>query len=57
MRIQLIAALLHSPIQLLHLAFQNCTELRKKYPNGVASDHPAYSSKHDRDKDGYACER
>ncbi|WP_044338087.1 thermonuclease family protein [Rossellomorea aquimaris] len=37
--------------------FQNCTELRKKYPNGVASDHPAYASKHDRDKDNYACER
>lgn len=37
--------------------FQNCTELRKKYPNGVASDHPAYQSKMDRDKDGWACER
>ena len=37
--------------------FKNCTEMRKKYPNGVASDHPAYASKHDRDKDGYACER
>lgn len=38
-------------------SFQNCTELRKKYPNGVASDHPAYQSKMDRDKDGWACER
>jgi micrococcal nuclease len=37
--------------------FQNCTELRKKYPDGVPSDHPAYASKHDRDKDGWACER
>jgi micrococcal nuclease len=37
--------------------YQNCTELRKVYPNGVASDHPAYASKHDRDKDNYACER
>ena len=37
--------------------FQNCTELRKKYPNGVASDHPAYQSKMDRDKDDWACER
>ncbi|WP_169803224.1 excalibur calcium-binding domain-containing protein, partial [Neobacillus novalis] len=37
--------------------FANCTELRKKYPNGVASDHPAYQLKLDRDKDGFACER
>ena len=31
--------------------FSNCTELRKVYPNGVPSDHPAYQSKMDRDKD------
>jgi len=37
--------------------FANCTELRTVYPNGVASSHPAYTSKMDRDKDGYACER
>ncbi|MBD7985171.1 thermonuclease family protein [Sporosarcina sp. Sa2YVA2] len=37
--------------------FQNCTELRKKYPSGVPQGHPAYQSKMDRDKDGYACER
>ena len=37
--------------------FQNCTELRKWYPNGVGSDHPAYAPKHDRDKDGWACEQ
>ncbi|MED3779348.1 thermonuclease family protein [Heyndrickxia sporothermodurans] len=37
--------------------FANCTELRKKYPNGVPSTHPAYQPKMDRDKDGYACER
>nr|WP_285853096.1 thermonuclease family protein [Sporosarcina luteola] len=37
--------------------FQNCTELRKKYPNGVPQGHAAYQSKMDRDKDGYACER
>ncbi|OXS64568.1 micrococcal nuclease [Bacillus sp. V-88] len=37
--------------------YQNCTELRKVYPNGVPSDHPAYASKHDRDKDDWACER
>ncbi|WP_409295985.1 excalibur calcium-binding domain-containing protein [Peribacillus sp. SCS-26] len=37
--------------------YQNCTELRKVYPNGVPAGHPAYASKHDRDKDNYACER
>lgn len=37
--------------------FQNCTELRKVYPDGVPAGHPAYDSKHDRDKDNYACER
>ena len=37
--------------------FKNCTELRKKYPNGVPEGHAAYQSKMDRDKDGYACEK
>lgn len=37
--------------------FANCTELRKKYPNGVPKGHPAYQPKMDRDKDDYACER
>jgi micrococcal nuclease len=37
--------------------FDNCTHLRTKYPNGVASDHPAYQSKMDRDKDNFACEK
>lgn len=37
--------------------FKNCTELRKVYPNGVGKGHPAYQSKMDRDKDGWACER
>jgi len=37
--------------------YKNCTELRKDYPNGVGASHPAYDSKHDRDKDGWACER
>lgn len=37
-------------------SFQNCTEMRIVYPSGVESSHPAYSSKHDRDKDGWACE-
>lgn len=36
--------------------FQNCTELRETYPDGVASNHPAYQPKMDRDKDDYACE-
>ncbi|MEH7392179.1 thermonuclease family protein, partial [Bacillus sp. JJ1474] len=38
-------------------SYKNCTELRKVYPNGVPADHPAYESKHDRDKDNWACER
>lgn len=38
-------------------SFQNCTGLRKVYPNGVPSDHPAYAVKHDRDKDNWACEK
>lgn len=37
-------------------SFQNCTEMRIWYPNGVGADHPAYAPKHDRDKDGWACE-
>ena len=37
--------------------FQNCTELRKTYPNGVPEGHPAYESKMDRDNDGFACEK
>ena len=36
--------------------FQNCKELRKYYPSGVEKGHPAYAGKHDRDKDGWACE-
>ncbi|MDY0407485.1 thermonuclease family protein [Virgibacillus soli] len=36
--------------------FKNCTELRKKYPNGVPKGHPAYQPKMDRDKDNFACE-
>lgn len=38
-------------------SFKNCTELRKVYPDGVSSDHPAYDKKHDRDGDGWACEK
>lgn len=37
--------------------FKNCTEMRKVHPNGVPKGHPAYEPKHDRDKDGWACER
>lgn len=36
--------------------FANCTELRKKYPQGVPASHPAYQAKMDRDHDNYACE-
>ena len=36
--------------------FQNCTELRKKYPGGVKKGHPAYSERMDGNKDGHACE-
>ena len=38
-------------------SYKNCTEMRKVYPNGVPSTHAAYASKHDRDGDGYACEK
>jgi len=38
-------------------SFKNCTEMRKVYPNGVDSSHPAYESKHDRDGDNRACEQ
>nr|WP_281391844.1 S-layer homology domain-containing protein [Bacillus benzoevorans] len=38
-------------------SFQNCTAMREYYPSGVQSSHPAYASKHDRDNDGWACER
>lgn len=36
--------------------FKNCTALKEYYPDGVQKGHPAYASKHDRDKDGWACE-
>lgn len=36
--------------------FENCTDLRGTYPNGVPDGHPAYVPSMDRDKDGYACE-
>lgn len=37
-------------------SYKNCTLLREVYPDGVPQGHPAYASKHDRDKDGWACE-
>ena len=37
--------------------YKNCTELRKDYPNGVPASHPSYEKRHDRDNDGWACER
>ncbi|MET3575331.1 thermonuclease family protein [Bhargavaea ullalensis] len=36
--------------------FENCTELRKVYPDGVKRGHPAYEPRMDGDKDGVACE-
>lgn len=36
--------------------FSNCKELRAVYEFGVPKGHPAYKDKHDRDKDGWACE-
>lgn len=36
--------------------FQNCTAMKKYYPNGVKKGHAAYATKHDRDKDNWACE-
>ena len=38
------------------IKFKNCTELRKVYPKGVPRSHKSYEAKHDRDKDGWACE-
>lgn len=38
-------------------SFKNCTEMRKWYKDGVKKGHPAYAPTHDRDKDGWACER
>lgn len=37
--------------------YKNCTLLREVYPDGVPSDHPAYRSGLDRDRDNWACER
>ena len=45
------------PAPVTQTYFKNCTELRKVYPSGVSSSHPAYQPKMDRDKDGWACER
>lgn len=38
-------------------SFTNCTAMRVYYPYGVRIGHPAYAKKHDRDGDGWACER
>lgn len=37
--------------------YQNCTDLRKVFPNGVTYGHRAYLPKFDRDKDRITCER
>nr|WP_252502029.1 excalibur calcium-binding domain-containing protein [Sporosarcina sp. Marseille-Q4943] len=31
--------------------------MREYYPTGVKKGQPAYDTKHDRDKDGWACEK
>lgn len=36
--------------------YDNCTEVRKDFPKGIPSNHPAYEKKFDRDDDGFACE-
>ena len=36
--------------------FKNCAEMKKYYPKGVSSSHPAYAPARDGDKDGWACE-
>ncbi|WP_251671705.1 MULTISPECIES: thermonuclease family protein [unclassified Sporosarcina] len=36
--------------------FKNCTELKKKYPDGVKKGHPAYANHLDRNQDEWACE-
>lgn len=36
--------------------FKNCDALREVFPEGVASDHPAYKKTMDRDEDNWACE-
>ena len=38
-------------------SFKNWNEMRKYYPNGVSSSHPAYAPARDGDKDGWACEK
>ncbi|WP_317851494.1 excalibur calcium-binding domain-containing protein [Neobacillus bataviensis] len=45
------------PVQTTQTSFANCTELRKVFPDGVPSSHPAYQAKMDRDHDNYACEQ
>jgi hypothetical protein len=39
------------------VTYASCDELRRDHPGGVAATHPAYRSKMDRDRDGWACER
>ncbi|MEE1131318.1 MAG: excalibur calcium-binding domain-containing protein [Caryophanon sp.] len=37
-------------------SYKNCDALRAVHPDGVPAGHAAYDDKHDRDKDGWACE-
>jgi len=38
------------------IGYKNCTALKEYYPKWSKKGHPAYASKHDVDKDGWACE-
>jgi competence protein ComEC len=38
-------------------SFKNCTALNAVHPDGVPKGHPAYASRHDRDRDNWACEK
>jgi hypothetical protein len=44
------------PIVKVPERYRNCTALRRAHPGGVPAGHPAYERKHDRDRDGFACE-
>ena len=37
-------------------SFGNCEAMREYYPKGVQEGHPAYTTRQDRDNDGWACE-
>lgn len=43
-------------VETVRTDFQNCTDVRTVYPDGIPSDHPAYKAKFDRDHDDWGCE-